>query len=201
MRTTKSISNLAYHRPEVFAERVRELRASGVIGPCLWIAHKGEGGDKDHIHVLLLGGVKTYNTDGLSSLFGFDVFPDGSKGSMTPLWKTTKEASDWVLYGIHDPRYLVHKGETKEHSYSFDDIKCCEEDEDLLRTLVIDAKAFLENLGDKVILRVKKCFWAGMSLGEVLTSGLVPIGCVGNVVKVWDALEASRTYSPDNPKA
>lgn len=56
MRTGKSISNIGYVRPEYFKQIANTLRKSGVIGTCYWIAHKGEDGDKDHIHLVLLGG-------------------------------------------------------------------------------------------------------------------------------------------------
>lgn len=201
MRTQKSISNITYHRPEVFAKKVEELREGGVIGPCFWVAHKGESGDKDHIHVLLLEGCKVYNTDGLSSLFGIDIFPDGSKGSMTPLWKVTKDTTDWILYGIHNQEYLTLKNERKEHFYTFDDVKCVEEDKDLLRLSIIAAKERLDTLGDRVVVAVKRLFYSGKSLPEVLTSGIIPIGCIGNTIKVWEALEemkASRSgFRPD----
>ena len=104
MRTNKSISNIAYMSPNDFEMAVSRLQDSGDIGTCFWICHRGEGKDKNHIHFILLGGEKTYNTNGLSDLFGFTLFDDGSKGSVTKCWCPTKRVEDWLLYSIHDKK-------------------------------------------------------------------------------------------------
>lgn len=194
MRTQKHISNIAYHRPEVFAEVVRGLRASDSIGPCFWIAHKAEKTDaKDHIHLLLLGGLRVYNTDGLSSLFGFDVFPDGHKESMPVFWEVTKHPWTWFLYGIHDPTFLRsgNYGE-KVFYYTWEDLVCCDEDRPTLDALISDAKEHQEALGDKVVRLVRSMFYSGQSLAYVLASGSIPIGSIGNVIRLWEALEQVR---------
>lgn len=178
MKTQKAISNVAYHRPEVFETIVNVLRESNAIGPCLWISHKAEGGDtKNHLHFVLLGGFKTYNTDGLSTLFGFDVI-DGQKQSVTNLWKTSTSINDWLLYGIHDTTYLLRKGMERQYTYTFDDVKCTKGDEDILNELKQEARDYLEQSGDKIYRVLRLCVKKGISFPRIVADGLIPVNSV-----------------------
>lgn len=198
MKTQKAISNIAYHRPEVFETIVNVLRESNAIGPCLWISHKAEGGDrKNHLHFILLGGYKTYNTDGLSTLFGFDVI-DGEKQSATNLWKPTKNICDWLLYGIHDTTYLLRKGLEKQYSYSFDDVKCTKGDEDTLDALKQEAQEYLEQSGDKIYRVLRLCIKKGISFPRIVADGLIP---VNSVYQAYQAYRLIRyRYGEPSPK-
>lgn len=185
MRTGKAVSNIAYHRPEVWSNTVNALRKAGVIGPCLWVAHKSEGNEKkDHIHLCLLGGYKSYNTDGLSSLFGIDVI-DGQKASVTTLWRTTKSLNDWILYAIHNPRYLIHKGESKQHTYDWGDVHITSGDEDTLQQLIVEAQDALEGLGDKTTMRLRALARMGLTWREVVVGGYVPMGQLMQARTAW----------------
>ena len=185
MRTGKAISNIAYHRPEVWKNIVDGLRKAGAIGPCVWIAHKAEGNTKkDHIHLCLLGGYKTYNTDGLSGIFGLDII-DGQKASVTSRWETTKNVNDWILYGIHDPKYLIHKGESKQYSYGWEDLHITAGDEDTLDLLISEAKDFLDGIGDKTILRLRNLAKMGLTWRDVVLGGYVPLGQLMPARTAW----------------
>lgn len=185
MRTQKAISNIAYHRPEVWRNIVNGLREAEVIGPCLWIAHKGEGGDKPHIHFVLLGGFKTYKTEGLQSLFGLDII-EGQKATVTALWRVTKSINDWVLYGIHHPKYLILKGKTREENYDWSDVCCTKGDEDTLAQIISEAKESVDELGDKTTMRLIAFAKLGYSWPQVVLSGVVPMGQFSQAQKAWD---------------
>lgn len=188
MRTGKAISNIAYHRPEVFATLTNLLRKSGKIGPCLWVAHRGEGGDKPHIHLVLLGGFKTYNTEGLSSLWGVDVI-DGQAASVSALWRVSKSLNDWLLYSIHHPKYLTYKGLEREARYDWPDIHVTNGDETVLEQLIADAKDSLEQLGDRTTSRLIRMARMGYTWQQVVLSGLVPMGQLSQAAKAWPIIK------------
>ena len=151
MRTNKSISNIAYMSPQDFEISVRRLQESGDIGTCFWIFHRGEGKDKDYIHFLLLGGEKTYNTNGLFELFGFSLFDDGSKGFVIKCWSFIKFVEDWLLYFIYDKKYLLWKCEQKEYYYFFDNIQCGDNDNEIFVIYIKQAEHYRDyEMMDKV---------------------------------------------------
>ena len=193
MRTNKSISNIAYMSPHDFAMSVRRLQDSGDIGTCFWIFHRGEDNDKDHIHFLLLGGEKTYNTNGLSDLFGFTLFDDGSKGSVTKCWCPTKRVEDWLLYSIHDKLYLLHKCESKDYHYSFVDIMCGLNDTDTLNIHIHQAEHYRDfEMLDKVYRSIKYAVENNMSWHDVIISGLIPVNCLGSSYEVYQEMLSEK---------
>ena len=198
MRSGKSLSSIAYHRASVFATITNGLRKSGAIGPALWIPHKGEGGDKDHIHLLLLGGFKTYNTEGLGSLWGFDIEGD-EKRSVSALWRTTKNTADWLLYCLHDPKYLALKGLERECAYDWADMRVTEGDEGLLDELRREALDFGEGLGDKTTRRLVAMAKRDMTWKQVVLSGLVPMGQLSQAAKAWAYIAAEYSPSMQEP--
>lgn len=198
MRTNKSISNIAYHRESIFGAIANALRQADKIGPCFWVAHKAEGNEKkDHLHIVLVGGVKTYNTDGLAPLFGWDEV-DGKKATVTSLWKPTKNLNDWLLYGVHDERYLLQKGEERDHSYDWSEVHCTKGDEDLLEQLIAEAKDFRDHLGDKVVDRLRLLARKGYSIEHAIANGLVPLSLVSQAIRAWGCI-AEREWAKQHP--
>lgn len=187
MRTKKAVSAIAYHRPEVFGRLTDDLRKAGAIGPCLWIAHQGEGGDKPHIHLVLLDGFKVYETDTLSSLWGIDII-DGQPATVSKRWQVTKRLSDWVLYGIHDAQYLAFKGLEREHAYTWTDIHASKGDEGVLAEVIDEAKDALGQMGDKTTKRLLMLARAGKEWREVVLSGLVPMGQYSQAARAWQVI-------------
>lgn len=196
MRTGKSISNISYQSPSFFALMVENLQKADAIGPCFWVAHKGEEGDKDHIHMVLLGGIRTYETKGLESLFGTQIFQDGSKGSLTQLWRTTKDLNDWLLYAIHEPTYLLRKGEVRDFSYEWSDIRCGVNDGLLLNRAIIEAKRALEAGGDKVYRLLRIAVKNNMTWREIVLAGVIPVNCLGSAYRVYELMKGRN--SEDN---
>lgn len=193
MRSTKSISSIAYHRPEVFGPLTDSLRGAGAIGPVLWIPHHGEGGDKPHIHLVLLGGFKTYDTTKVGSLWGFDIVGD-AKGSVSSLWRVTRNISDWLLYGVHDAKYLASKGLERECSYDWEDVRCSSGDEEIRSQLIAEAKDYAKTLGDKTTARLIMLAKRGWDWREVVLSGLVPMGQLSQASRAWEYIVS--TYHP-----
>lgn len=186
MRTTRSISNIAYQSPAYFETVVNSLKKADIIGPCFWIAHKGEGDDaKDHIHFVLLGGSKTYNTDGLSGLFGFEPQPDGSVATVTGRWFVTKDINDWLAYSVHNVKYLFRKLKEKVYNYDWADLRCTNGDEDTLRLSINDAKEFIEDKEDRVYRAIRLAVKNKMTWRETVLSGLLPVNTLGSAYTVF----------------
>lgn len=193
MKTNKSISNIAYMLPVDFEANVRRLQEKGMIGTCFWVCHKGEGKDKDHIHFILLGGEKTYNTNGLSDLFGFSIFPDGSQGSVTKCWCPSKRVEDWILYSIHDKLYLLKKCEKKEHYYTFSNINCGQRDKETLNIYIQKSEHYRDyEMMDKVYQACKFAVDENMTWHDVIISGLIPVNCLGGAYQVYDEMQAEK---------
>ena len=188
MRTQKAVSAIAYHRPEVFDLVTNQLRQCGSIGPCLWVPHRGEDGDKDHIHLVLVGGFKVYNTASLSSLWGVDII-DGQAASVSALWHVTKSMSDWVLYAIHHPEYLLHKGLERGTHYDWADVHITKGDEVALAEILADARDALEQLGDRTTRRLVTLARSGYTWRKVVLSGLVPMGQLSQAWKAWRVIQ------------
>lgn len=197
MKTNKSVSSIAYQSPANFKVQTNALRNSDAIGPCLWVAHKGEGDDKDHIHFVLIGGDRTYTTKGLGSLWLPECIGD-ERRSVSALFKVTKNLSDWLLYAVHDPLYLTFKGLERAAHYTFDDICVTEGDEAILDELKREARDFRSNLGDKTTKRLIMLAKAGYEWERVVLSGIVPMGQFSQALKAWAYIYAK--YSPNTER-
>jgi hypothetical protein len=190
MRTSKPISNIGYISPELFRQRANDLRQSGAVGPVVWVSHKPEGGDKKpHLHILLLDGWGTYETVGLEAKFGYEIFPDGSKASLTARWQRTKDVRDWILYAIHEPTYLARKATFGKTAYSWDDLKITSGDEEILESLKNEAIEALE-AGEGLVYRIVR-HWVkqGKDWPSLVVSGLLPIATYGNAKYLFDTLK------------
>lgn len=197
MRTQKNISNICYYTPDYLSSLLAVLRGADAIGPCYWVAHKGEDGDKDHIHIVFLGGVRVYDTERLIGFFPPQFMPGGSKAGMTARWTVSKSLDDWLLYAVHEPTYLMRKGQFKKHAYPWADIKCLADDKDLLVRDIASAKEALEQGADKAYRILRYCVANRWTWQEVICKGMLPIGILRNAYQVYDAL--CRAQGLDNP--
>lgn len=188
-QTQKAVTGIAYQTPEYFTAKTNELRAASLLGPVLWIPHRGEGPDKAHIHFLCLPGPRPYNLDGLDTLWGVQVI-EGAKASVSAMFRKCSERnySDWLLYSIHNPKYLAAKGKEREFVYSWGDLCVTSGDEELRDRLISESIDDLDNIGDrttrKLILLAKK----GLSWREVVMSGLVPMGQLSQASHAWEII-------------
>lgn len=193
MRSTKSISSIAYHRPAVFRALTDSLRKADAIGPCLWIAHEGEGDDKPHIHLVLLGGFRTYDTSKVGTLWGVDVQGDKT-ASVSALWRVSRSINDWLLYAVHDTKYLALKGLERESAYTWDDIQCSAGDEEIRDQLIREAKDHASTLGDKTTARLIQLARKGWDWRRVVLSGLVPMSHLCAAQRAWEYIVIA--YNP-----
>ena len=128
MATQKPISTISYNSESFLSEKLDEWVNAHIIQAYQYIFHKGEDGDKDHIHVRIEPNKKLDPMQLSVELREYDT-----KNPTKPLgcrpWRPSKE-EDWFLYAVHDEEYLKLKyggGEKGEKlPYHYTDIKVSE---------------------------------------------------------------------------
>lgn len=125
MATQKPIATISYNSEYFLKKVLDELYKSHRIQAYQYICHKGEDGDKDHIHLRIEPNVRLDPMD-LTELFKeLDLdHPDKPLG-VRP-WRSSKE-EDWYLYAVHNENYLKLKYGEFEHGekipYEYTEIK------------------------------------------------------------------------------
>lgn len=124
MATQKPISTISYNSESFLIEKLQILYDAHIIQAWQYIVHKGEDGDKDHIHLRIEPNKR------IDAMDLTEKFKEFEKGKDKPLgvrpWRNSKE-EDWYLYCVHDSDYLSLKyggGERGEKlPYDWKDIK------------------------------------------------------------------------------
>lgn len=140
MATQKPISTISYNSESFLIEKLQILYDAHIIQAWQYIVHKGEDGDKDHIHLRIEPNKR------IDAMDLTDKFKEFEKGKDKPLgvrpWRNSKE-EDWYLYSVHDSDYLSLKyggGDRCEKlPYDWKDIKTSPDYD--LETAWIRAKA------------------------------------------------------------
>lgn len=128
MATQKPISTISYNTEEFLKEKLDTWLKAHIIQSYMYIKHKGEDGDKDHIHLRIEPNKKLDPMDLAESLREY------KQGQEKPLgvrpFRPSKE-EDWVMYALHNEDYLklkygaFEKGE--KLPYEWTDIKAPED--------------------------------------------------------------------------
>lgn len=140
MATQKPISTISYNSESFLIEKLQILYDAHIIQAWQYIVHKGEDGDKDHIHLRIEPNKR------IDAMDLTEKFKEFEKGKDKPLgvrpWRNSKE-EDWYLYAVHDSDYLSLKyggGDRGEKlPYDWKDIKTSPDYD--LETAWIRAKA------------------------------------------------------------
>lgn len=129
MNTIRTISNISYNSPDHLRHVLTSLAKRGVIDWAYWIFHKADCDElKDHAH-LVLKPAKRIDTAQLKSLFD-ELDPQNPHRplSVTSKWNPCNSLDDWLLYAVHDTKYLQSKGQERNFHYTFDDIEATDLD-------------------------------------------------------------------------
>lgn len=106
MATQKPISTISYNSEAFLVEKLQNLYDAHIIQAWQFITHKGEDGDKDHIHLRIEPNKR------IDPMELTEMFKEYEKGKDKPLgvrpWRQSKEV-DWYLYAVHDSDYLSLK--------------------------------------------------------------------------------------------
>lgn len=106
MATQKPISTISYNTEPFLREKLESLYDAHIIQAYMYIKHKGEDGDKDHIHL------RVEPNKRIDPMSLADELKEFQAGKSKPLgvrpFRPSKE-EDWFLYAVHDPDYLALK--------------------------------------------------------------------------------------------
>lgn len=185
MKTSKTISNISYNSPAFFESKVNDLVQRGVIEWCYWILHKADIDElKNHIHFVLKP-CKAIDTHLLRSEFNeFDPKHPDKPLTCTAVFRPvlTGHMDDWLLYAVHDPSYLASKGQKRNVTYSFDDLKSTDYDALRFDWTGINRLKFtrIQSLVDAVR--------DGMTWMEILNAGIVPMANYNAMKDIYHTL-------------
>lgn len=185
MATQSPISTISYNSEIFLKEKLDNLVKQHIIQTYQYIKHKGEDGDKDHIHLRIEPNRRLDPMD-LTALF-----QEYTAANLKPLgvrpWRPSKE-EDWFLYAVHDKSYmhLKYGDDPKEKlPYQWQDIVTpAEYDKE---TAYIRAKAAMQhssaNLANRII--------SGENAANLVKSGENPF-IVGQLVNVLKKTEFEK---------
>lgn len=144
MATQKPISTISYNTEPFLREKLDGWIQAHIIQAYMYICHKGEDGDKDHIHLRIEPNKKLDPMDLTELLTEYELGKDKPLGCRP--WRPSKE-EDWYLYVVHDEKYLKLKyggGEKGEKlPYIWTDIQVSNMYD--LEVAWVRAKAYLEH--------------------------------------------------------
>jgi len=153
MATQKPISTISYNTEGFLVEKLEEWRKAHIIQAYMYICHKGEDGDKDHIHVRIEPNKKLDPMNLAEDLREYQIGKEKPLGCRP--FRPSKE-EDWFLYAVHDAEYLrIKYGGGDKHEklpYRWQDIKAPEDYD--IETAFIRAKASLEHTASNMAKRI-----------------------------------------------
>lgn len=106
MATQKPISTISYNTELFLKEKLEIWLKAHIIQSYQYICHKGEDGDKDHIHLRIEPNKRVDPMDLQEELKEYQLGKEKPLG-VRPFRPSKEE--DWFLYAVHDPQYLKLK--------------------------------------------------------------------------------------------
>lgn len=153
MATQKPISTISYNSEAFLVEKLEGWYKAHIIQAYQYICHKGENGDKDHIHVRIEPNKKIDPMNFIDELKEYQIGKEKPLGCRP--FRPSKE-EDWILYGVHDEEYLAQKyggGEKGEKiPYKWQDVKANEGYD--VETMFIRAKSALAHTSSNMAKRL-----------------------------------------------
>lgn len=154
MATQKPISTISYNTEPFLKEKLETWLNAHIIQAYQYICHKGEDGDKDHIHLRIEPNKKLDPMDLLEQLREYHIGNDKPLGCRP--FRPSKE-EDWILYAVHDEHYLKLKyggGEKGEKlPYKWQDIRVPEYYD--MEIAYIRAKSYMEHTSVNIATRLQ----------------------------------------------
>lgn len=168
MATQLPISTISYNSESFLREKLEELYKAHIIQSYMYICHKGEDGDKNHIH-LRIEPNKRLDVMNLQEVFVEPVRDNAKPLGVRPFRPSKEE--DWILYAVHDSEYLAQKEDVskcEKIAYDWKDIKADESFD--VETAFLRAKASLKHSSASVA----KSIMDGKNPAELIFKGESP---------------------------
>ncbi|MBQ1651418.1 MAG: hypothetical protein II056_03235 [Paludibacteraceae bacterium] len=166
MASQKPIATISYNTEAFLREKLDEWLDAHIIQTYQYIVHKGEDGDKDHIHLRIEPNKRLDPMDLTEALK--EYVKDNPKPLGVRPWRPSKE-EDWFLYALHDETYLKIKyggGDKGEKiPYDISDLRATFDYD--LDVAVTRAKASLKHTAPAVIDQIRN----GKKISDLLAEG------------------------------
>ena len=186
MATQKPISSISYNSEAFLVEKLETWKKAHIIQSYMYIKHKGEDGDKDHIHFRIEPNKKLDPMDlqeELKEYVGINPKPLGCRP-----FRPSKE-EDWIMYAVHDKEYLQAKYGSAEKGeklpYSWEDIKAPEDYD--VEIAYIRAKSKLKHTSSNLAKQIS----SGKSALTMVSEGENPF-VVGSLLRLMSATDYQR---------
>lgn len=155
MATQKPISTISYNSEAFLKEKLEQWLKAHLISAYLYICHKGEDGDKDHIHLRIELNKRVDPMD-LSEELKEYRFDEPKPRGVRP-WRPSKE-EDWILYAVHDKDYLNAKygGGEQGEKLPYDKKDLISNEDFDIDTAFIRARSFLKHTASGTLARLKE---------------------------------------------
>lgn len=155
MATQKPISTISYNTEPFLKEKLETWYNAHIIQAFQYIVHKGEDGDKDHIHLRIEPNKKLDPMDLQAELREYQFGKEKPLGCRP--FRPSKE-EDWILYVVHDAQYLKLKyggGEKGEKlPYKWQDIRVSEYYD--MEIAFIRARAYMEHTSANMATKLQQ---------------------------------------------
>lgn len=183
-----AMSAMVYIEDKTFFEECLAKLTRKVMCDYLYIFHKGENGDKDHIHLLLRPLSKGFsNVQNIRNYF----FIEGEEKTRCTNFVQSKSLGDWYNYAYHNKEYLDSKNETKQFYYTETDIIGSEE----LKQLCLEHyKYTLEVNNENELATVLQGIEEGLHDFEICQR--LHLADVGDYVQALKLIEMCRKKKP-----
>lgn len=114
MATSRPISTISYNTLPFLRSRLEVLISNHKIQAYMYIFHKGEDGDKDHVHLRIVPNTRLDPMELTEFFKEPDLhFPQNKPLGVRP-WRPSQE-EDWLLYAVHDKSYMKLKYSDDPH--------------------------------------------------------------------------------------
>jgi len=181
--TSRPLSTISYNTEPFLIEKLEQWQTAHLISEYQYILHKGEDGDKDHIHL------RVVPNKSLDPMYLADALVEFVKGEELPRrckpWRNSDEYN-WLLYVLHNKDFLrvcKNGGDKGEKlPYQFEDIKA---------SFGYD----VENVFRAAMAKLVKGSVAGIS--EDIKQGKNPVDIAANLNNPYVVASVARLASTD----
>lgn len=169
MKTSKPIATISYNTEKFLREKIYYWKKQGIIEYGMWILHQPDvDGDKAHYHVYLQPSKLIQTEDLINDSCELDPTNPEKPLKMT-VFKSS-ETNNWILYALHDEKYLTEKGLSRNIHYEANQIESTCED-----TFYEMLSCAFDYRNNKLEFRIIEAINQGQSWTNIVSSGMIPI--------------------------
>ena len=184
MATQRPISTISYNTEHFLREKLETWIKAHIIQSYMYICHKGEDGDKDHIHLRIVPNKR------LDAMDLSDNLREWEEGKTKPLgvrdWRNSEE-EHWILYVLHDAEYLKLHGDESDGKipYEWQKIKANESYD--VEVAYIRALSKMKHTNANIIKQLNE----GVRPIELAEQG-ENVFVLNSIMKLWAPTEIDR---------